>query len=66
MYSLMESIKFNSFEEFVIMKVFAENHYNDNCFDEFRNMTLKDIAECGNNGNYLAKVFSNICWYYFT
>lgn len=65
MYELMENNKFDSFEEFVIKKAFAESHYNDSCFDEFRNLTLGQIWELADNGNYLAKVFTVVMWFCF-
>lgn len=66
MYKLMEEIKFNSFEEFVIKKAFAENHIKDSCFNEFWHMTNKELWELEDKGNYLAKVFNVMCWYYFS
>ena len=65
MYEIMEEIRTDNIEVFIICKRFAESHFNDECFNPYRNMTLEQIHSLGENGDYLAKIFSNICWYYF-
>lgn len=64
-YEIMEEIRTDNIDVFIVCKRFAENHFNDECFFPYRKMTLEDIFVLGEKGDYLAKIFSNICWYYF-